>query len=59
MPDVIEDMPQAPSPLSRMAKASGLASETNALHTDCVTAPLSEHLPGLLRTGIPYPTSRA
>ena len=35
-----------------------LASEVNALQVDCVTAPLSEHLPGLVQTGIPYPSSR-
>src|SRR5262245_22214417 len=55
MPDVREDMPQAPSALSNRAKAESFASEANALPTDCVTGPLSEHLPGFLRTGIPYP----
>jgi hypothetical protein len=48
-------MPHALSAVSSAANAPYLASEANALHVDCVTKPLSEHLPGLLRTGIPYP----
>jgi hypothetical protein len=57
MPEVRDDIPHALSPLRTAAKAVHLASEANALQADCVTAPLSEHLPGLLRTGIPYPSS--
>jgi hypothetical protein len=58
MPDVSDDMPQAPSVLSSPAKATHLADETNALHTVCVTKPLPEPLPGFFRFDIPYPSSR-
>jgi hypothetical protein len=56
MPDVRDDIPHALSAVSSTANAAGLASEAAALKADCVTTPLSEHLPGLLRTGIPYPS---
>jgi hypothetical protein len=55
MPEVSDDMPQAPSVVSSPAKATYLADETNALHTVCVTKPLPELLPGLFRIDIPYP----
>jgi hypothetical protein len=58
IPDVRDDIPQAVSPVRTTAKAVHLASEANALQADCVTAPLSEHLPGHVWTGIPYPSSR-
>jgi hypothetical protein len=57
MPEVKEDMPQPLRAASSAPKAMGLAAETNALHTVCVTKPLSEHLPGLLRTVIPLPVT--
>src|SRR5262245_12026232 len=49
----MDEMPQPASPASAAAKAACLAIETKVLHTVCVTRPLSEHLPGLLRTVIP------
>ena len=53
MPEVMDEMPQPASVASAAPKATCLAIETKVLHTVCVTRPLSEHLPGLLRTGIP------
>ena len=53
MPEVMDDMPQPASAASAAPKAACLATETKVLHTVCVTKPLSEHLPGLLRTVIP------
>jgi hypothetical protein len=44
-------------PASALTSAAALAHRTMqvvVLRPGCVTTPLSEHLPGLLRTGIPY-----
>src|SRR4029079_10577585 len=50
MPDVSDDMlhPASPTTSAHQAKP------TMVLHADCVTTPLSEHLPGHLRTVIPF-----
>ena len=53
--EVMDDMPQPASATSAAAKAAYLVTETKVLHTVCVTKPLPEHLPGLLRTGISLP----
>jgi hypothetical protein len=53
MPEVRDDMPQPPVTPSTTVTAASRVSEADALHTNCVTKPLSEHLPGLVRTGIP------
>src|SRR5436853_3812138 len=50
MPDVSDDMLH---PASAASKAHPVM-QTVVLRPDCVTTPLSEHLPGLLQTVIPY-----
>jgi 4-hydroxy-3-methylbut-2-en-1-yl diphosphate reductase len=58
MPDVSEeDMLQPPSAHVSAANTAHRLIPVMVLRSDCVTTPLSEHLPGLLRTGIPYPSS--
>src|SRR6187200_1030372 len=56
IPEVSDDMllqpPSTPSSAATMAHRSR---QTMVLRANCVTTPLSEHLPGLSRTGIPYP----
>src|SRR5262245_47461825 len=55
MPDVSEDMPLQPVSIPpNTTTAAYRHRRAIVLPSDCVTTPLSEPLPGLSRTGIPY-----
>src|SRR5262245_42551365 len=59
IPEVRDDMLHPPASPMRPAATVHRTTPAIVLRPGCVTTPLPEHLPSLLWTGIPYPSSTA